>query len=676
MSSVRQWLAGGTGRTASRAVIAAALVWLIVLPLLGASDSTLFTMTLMFTSVAVATNWNLTGGFTGYVDFGHAVWFGVGAYVTAILMSLQANALGIGWPPIPAILLGALVSGLLAALIGRATMRLRGPYFSIAMLGTFVAVREIVRIWGGLTGGGVGLTLPPYLNRSLFYYVELVLVLGLVALVWWLRRTRLGAALVAIREDELGAEMRGIATTRLKVAVFSFAGTSTGLFGGLWAYQNTFVDPDIAFTEVRTIDAIMGTLLGGLGTVAGPVVGSVALYGLREALWANLLDYHLVAQGVLLILVVLFLPRGIVGLFDRRGWSVRRLWRGVIAEPTSTTSGIADTTEPTSAADTSSPSRSTSDSGSDAADAQVAPRATADSGGPAGSPSDRGGPAGGGRARGDSPAEASAGDRAAAGPAALVGTGIVKRFGGLTAVDGVDIEVLPGEMVGLIGPNGSGKTTLFDCLSRVAAIDAGSVSFEGSDITRLRPHRVARLGVSRTFQIIRVYRDLTVLENMELSIQWDRIGVRGLFGRTDEATRAKAEELLELLLLGPLRDEPAGTLSGGQRRLLEIGMALMSDPALVLLDEATAGVNPALVEEIKQRLRAVNSERGVAFLVVEHNVQFVADLCDRVVVLDAGRKLAEGSPCQVMDDPAVIEAYFGAGPAGSDPAAPAAGSGP
>ena len=328
MRALRQWLAGGPGQIATRAAVAVALVWLVVLPMLGASDSTLFTMTLMLTSVAVAVNWNLTGGFTGYVDFGHAVWFGIGAYVTAILMSLQTNSLGIGWPPVPAIVIGALVAGLLAALIGRATMRLKGPYFSIAMLGTFVAMREIVRTWGGLTGGGVGLTLPPYLNRQLFYYVELALVVGLVALVWWLRRTRFGAALVAIREDELGAEMRGIATTRLKVATFSFAGASTGLFGGLWAYQNTFVDPDIAFTEVRTLDAIMGTLLGGLGTVAGPVVGSVVLYWLREVLWANLLDYHLVAQGVLLILVVLLMPRGIVGVLGHsRGVSARHLWR-------------------------------------------------------------------------------------------------------------------------------------------------------------------------------------------------------------------------------------------------------------------------------------------------------------------------------------------------------------
>ena len=620
MNAVKQLLAS-PGQIAIRVVLAVALVWLVVLPLLGATDSTLFTMTLMLTSVAVAVNWNLTGGLTGYVDFGHAVWFGLGAYTTAILMSLQTNSLGIGWPPVPAIVIGALVAGLLAALIGRATMRLRGPYFSIAMLGTFVAVREIVRTWGGLTGGGVGLTLPPYLNRQLFYYVELALVLGLVALTWWLRRTRFGAALVAIREDELGAEMRGIATTRLKVATFSFAGASTGLFGGLWAYQNTFVDPDIAFTEVRTLDAIMGTLLGGLGTVAGPVVGSVVLYWLREVLWANLLDYHLVAQGLLLILIVLLLPRGLVGAFGRGGASVRRIW-----------SGRRDR------------SRSAGDDRSDSA----------------------------GDDRSDTPLEAAPSrpgtDRASDARLTLEGSRIVKRFGGLTAVDRVDIEVGAGEMVGLIGPNGSGKTTLFDCLSRISSIDDGRIRLEGADITRMAPHQVARRGMSRTFQIIRVYRDLTVRENMELSTQWDRIGIRGLFSRTGTATRAKADQLMEFLMLARLSDEPAGTLSGGQRRLLEIGMALMSDPKLVLLDEATSGVNPTLAADIGDRLAAINSEQGVSFLLVEHNVGFVADLCERVIVLDAGSKLAEGTPRRVMDDPDVIEAYFGAGapPGASD----------
>ena len=243
--------------------------------------------------------------------------------------------------------------------------------------------------------------------------------------------------------------------------------------------------------------------------------------------------------------------------------------------------------------------------------------------------------------------------------ALLEARGLVKRFGGLTAVDGVDITVGAGEMVGLIGPNGSGKTTLFDCLSRVSGIDSGWIRFDGRDITRRRPNQVARLGLSRTFQMIRVYRDLTVYENMELSIQWARIGATGLFGRTDPATRRKADSLLEFLLLARLRHERAGALSGGQRRLLEIGMALMSEPKLVLLDEATSGVNPTLVAAIADRLRTVNAG-GVAILLVEHNVQFVADLCERVVVLDHGAKLAEGTPLRIMENPAVIEAYFGA----------------
>ena len=243
--------------------------------------------------------------------------------------------------------------------------------------------------------------------------------------------------------------------------------------------------------------------------------------------------------------------------------------------------------------------------------------------------------------------------------ALLDARGVVKRFGGLTAVDGVDISVGAGELVGLIGPNGSGKTTLFDCLSRISAIDSGSISFDGVDITRRRPHQVARLGLARTFQLIRVYRELTVSENMELSIQWRQVGTVRLFGRTDTATRRRVESLLEFLQLSRLRYERAGALSGGQRRLLEIGMALMSEPRLLLLDEATSGVNPTLVSEIADRLKEVNSN-GVAILLVEHNVRFVAELCHRVVVLDRGAKLAEGTPRQVMEDPAVIEAYFGA----------------
>jgi len=301
------------------------VAYMAILPLLGAEDATLFTLTLMLTSIALCVNWNLTGGFTGYVDFGHAVWFGIGAYVTAILMSTQSSLVPQQWPLIPAVVIGSIASAIVANLVGRMTLRLSGPYFSIAMLGFFVFMREVVRVSRPLTNGGTGLTLPPVINRPLWFYVELILVVVLVIFSWWLRRTRFGATMVAIREDEIGAEMRGIDTTRTKVRIFTFSAFSTGVFGGIWAYQNTFVDPDIAFVEVRTIDAVMGTMLGGLGTVAGPVLGMAVLYWLREVLWANFLDFHLIMQGLLLGAIVLYLPKGIIGLFNPDSNLMRRI---------------------------------------------------------------------------------------------------------------------------------------------------------------------------------------------------------------------------------------------------------------------------------------------------------------------------------------------------------------
>jgi ABC-type branched-subunit amino acid transport system ATPase component len=242
----------------------------------------------------------------------------------------------------------------------------------------------------------------------------------------------------------------------------------------------------------------------------------------------------------------------------------------------------------------------------------------------------------------------------------LEGRGVTKRFGGLVAVNDVDFAIYPEEIVGLIGPNGSGKTTLFDCLSRVQDIDGGSVTFKGVDITRKKPHHVAHLGMARTFQVIRVYRKLTVLENMLVSRQW---AGETLFKQLTPAhpdTEARAVELIDFLALDHLTHAEAGTLSGGQQRLLELGMALMPDPDLLLLDEATSGVNPTLVETIKDRIRRLNRERGKAFLLVEHNMRFISDLCERVYVLNHGEQLAAGTPAEVIENEAVIEAYFGA----------------
>lgn len=286
------------------------------------TNSLLFSFTQLFTLIWLASNWNAISGFTGYVDFGHAVFFGLGAYGTGVMM------VKLDIPFVLAVIIGAIIAAVFAFLIGSATLRLKGPYFSIAMLGTFVAMREIVRIIKPITGGGSGLTLPPYLNRPLFYYVTLFGMAIVVLLIWLMRRTQFGASLIAIREDEVGAEMRGINTTRHKIIIFCLASFSTGFVGGLWAYQNTFIDPDIVFFESRTIELVMMTILGGLGTVAGPVVGATVLYWLRDIIWANFLDYHLIVQGVMLILIVLFVPEGIMGIIgDPDATSLGRLWK-------------------------------------------------------------------------------------------------------------------------------------------------------------------------------------------------------------------------------------------------------------------------------------------------------------------------------------------------------------
>lgn len=293
------------------------------------SNALLFSFTQMFMLVTLASNWNLTGGFTGYIDFGHAVFFGLGAYGTGIMMSK------LGWPFWAGLLVGAAVAAIFAVMIGSATLRLKGPYFSIAMLGTFVAIRELVRVAKPLTGGGQGLTLPPYLNRPLFYYLTLLLAILVIALIWYIRRSEFGSSLIAIREDEVGAEMRGINTTLHKITAFWIAAFLSGIVGGIWAYQNTFIDPDVVFFQSRTVELVMMTMLGGLGTVAGPVLGASVIYWMRDVVWANFEQYHLAVEGLLLIVIVLFVPLGIMGsLGDRSGTSLSRIVRGWLSRPT------------------------------------------------------------------------------------------------------------------------------------------------------------------------------------------------------------------------------------------------------------------------------------------------------------------------------------------------------
>jgi len=245
--------------------------------------------------------------------------------------------------------------------------------------------------------------------------------------------------------------------------------------------------------------------------------------------------------------------------------------------------------------------------------------------------------------------------------------GLVKRFGGVTAVDGASFEVESGSLTGLIGPNGAGKSTTFNCITGVHEPTAGKVYFQGEDVTGLKPYQIARKGLVRTFQIARELSEMTVLENLMLAPQGQlgesavravTPGLRGAVIEEETALRERAWETLEFFEIDHLAHEHAGNLSGGQRKLLEMARVLMTDPEMVLLDEPLAGVNPTLEEKLLDRIHDLRAD-GYTFLLVEHDMDVIMDNCERVVVMHQGSVLAEGTGDEIRNDERVIEAYLG-----------------
>lgn len=512
----------------------------------------------------LATAWAMFSGPTRYISLATVAFFGLGAYTAAVLGETMS------WPIV--LLAAAGIGALTAAITGLSTLRLSGIYFVIFSFGLAELIRQLVIWYEVNVHKSVGRYLFSAVTQDILYWQ----LLGLAALVflvgWLLGRSRYGLALRAIGADETAASHSGIDATRVKLGVFMLSATFMTVTGAVMAPRWTYIDPAIAFNPAISFQVVIMALLGGAGSLFGPVLGVIPLVLLFEVLTATLPNHFSIVLGIIFVLIVMVLPNGVIGLL---GVGRRRV------------------------------------------------------------PADR-------------PVTASARTKDAP---LLAVDGVSKSFGGLRAVDGVSFAVAPGDIVGIIGPNGSGKTTLLNTLSGALKPSSGTIRLGGTLLNGLPAHQIARLGLARTFQLVRVMPDLTVAENVAAARLFS--AAPGL------AAGSEAEgELLDLVGLGAMREAPAGELTYIDQKRLELARALALQPRLVLLDEWLAGLNPSELET-GIALIAKLRERGLTVIMVEHVMDAIRALCTHCVVMNAGKVIARGTPDAVLSDPKVVAAYLG-----------------
>lgn len=580
--------------------------------------------------VAQATSWNLLSGFGGYFSFGQGAFYGVGVYAMAVLFGRQ----GVSW--VIALLAGGVLAMVLALAVGTVAFRLRslrGEIFALLTLALPFILAAVARLSNAIDGGQ-GVILPvPELPGILSSFQDFVFVVGgliavlAVAVSYTMSRTRFGWALFAIHDDEDVAEALGVPTFRHKMIAIGATGLIAGLSGAVSALQVGFVTPEGTFNLRVPLMVIVISVLGGRRHWAGPMVGALYIVVLQNRLSTAALEgWSLIILGVVLILIVLLAPDGLMARFVRRPWTVTAVLLGALAafalwrqwgDPVTwlaTALGAA-------AVVGFLPGRK-----SGSVKAGHVPAAHADE------------PM-------DAPVEATG--------VVLVETRDVrKHFGGLKAVDGVTLSVRDGEILGLVGPNGSGKTTLVNLVSSAFAPTSGAVLVGGTDTRGMRPHRVAHLGIARTYQIPRPFPSMTVRDNVAIAI---------MFGREPKglaAAREEADQFLDQVGLSDLADALPGGVNLHERQLLEMARAVATKPKVLMLDEALAGLNPVEIDNAVAVVRRIHRS-GVSIILVEHLLRVVNQLATRIVVLDQGRQLASGAPAEVMADSAVVDAYLG-----------------
>ena len=544
-------------------------------------------LTLVFLWAAMGLSWNIISGYAGQISFGHQVFFGIGAYVTVLLI-VKA-----GLTPWIGMIAAVGVAVLAAVLIGIPTFRLAGIYFGLATL-AYPLIFRIVMDWLGFQEVAI-----PMKREQPGWFMQFsdprsfdLLALGVLAATLVLSRviegSRLGYRLRAIKENEQAAEAMGVDSFRCKMMAYMLSAAPAAVVGAVYVHAILFiVTPEAVFGLLVISQTLVVCLVGGTGTLWGPLIGAALMVPVSEILDTTVGDRLPGIQGVVyggaLILIMLYAPEGLY-------WRARQLFRGRAGRP-------AEVGRP----------------------AIVAPAAD----GPASAPGDA---------------------------VLLEVRGISKAFIGLQALSDIAFEARDREILGVIGPNGAGKTTLFNVLNGFLVPDRGEVRFLDHPATGHRPSTLCRLGIGRTFQVPRTFPHLTLLENVMIGAF---VHVRPV-----PSARALAHAALTKVGLADRAEAMPSGLTTLDLRLMELARCLATEPRLVLLDEPLAGLSGDGVAVMIGAIRSVRA-LGVTVVIIEHTMQALLSLADRLIVLDQGRRLAEGTPGQVTRDPVVIEAYLG-----------------
>jgi branched-chain amino acid transport system permease protein len=543
---------------------------------------------------------NVVFGYLGYVSFGHAAFFGLGAYAAGLL-SAQ-----LGWNYWAALPLALVPGVLLGMLVGVASLRLGGAYFAIASLTVAEILRLLAANWIGLTRGPLGIVvLPAPLPGTASIGISpqagvlafaLCLTAVVVFVLWRLLNSPYGRAWSAIRHSLPLAESIGIPTLRFRVACIGLSGGIASLAGTLFLPKIFVLTPDL-FGASYSATALLAVVLGGRGTLLGPLLGGAVFAWLPEGL-RSIEHVRLSVFAALLLLTVRLLPGGVVSVFQRSNSATPR---------------------------TRLPEQ------------VVLPVPTA-------------------AVRSEN--------------ILLSVSGLSKSYGGLQALRNVSFELRQGEVLGLIGPNGAGKTTCLGLLAGALDPTHGSITFNGASVVGASSHAIAARGMARTFQATTLFSDLTVHDNVLLATHLiaaenplAAILRSGKFLTREAEREAFATSVLHRVGLAPRADAAASTLSYGEQRLLAIALALALNPLLVLLDEPAAGLNHSEAMELVKLLQKLRAE-GVSIIIIDHNLKMMMSVCDRIVVLHHGEKLAEGPPLEVRRNAEVIRAYLGGADAG------------